>query len=122
MGCGKLREPRNIHSDMRFNVRNSTSLGLTLQGQEHCIPIPASPGILKTKESQAPWFYIGCSFLAYTWTLPAHSGAFLLTVDNFSVFCSQLELFCLQLELFCLQLELFCSQWESASSKGLKGL
>ena len=28
----------------------------------------------------------GCSFLAYRWKLPAYSGAFLLTVDNFSFF------------------------------------
>ena len=26
----------------------------------------------------------GCSFFAYSWKLPAYSGAFLLTVDNFS--------------------------------------
>ena len=28
----------------------------------------------------------GCGFFAYSWKLPAHSGAFLLTVDNFSSF------------------------------------
>ena len=28
----------------------------------------------------------GCSFFAYSWKLPAYSGAFLLTVDNFSSF------------------------------------
>ena len=28
----------------------------------------------------------GCSFFAYSWKLPAYSGAFLLTVDNFSFF------------------------------------
>ena len=27
----------------------------------------------------------GCSFLAYSWKLPAYSGAFLLTIDNFSL-------------------------------------
>ena len=26
----------------------------------------------------------GCNFFAYSWKLPAHSGAFLLTIDNFS--------------------------------------
>ena len=26
----------------------------------------------------------GCGFFAYSWKLPAYSGAFLLTVDNFS--------------------------------------
>ena len=29
---------------------------------------------------------IGCGFFAYNWKLPAYSGAFLLTVDNFSFF------------------------------------
>ena len=29
---------------------------------------------------------------AYSWKLPSYSGAFLLTVDNFRVFCLQLEL------------------------------
>ena len=28
----------------------------------------------------------GCGFSAYSWKLPAYSGAFLLTVDNFSFF------------------------------------
>ena len=29
---------------------------------------------------------MGCGFFAYSWKLPAYSGAFLLTVDNFSFF------------------------------------
>ena len=29
---------------------------------------------------------LGCSSFAYSWKLPAYSGAFLLTVDNFSFF------------------------------------
>ena len=29
-------------------------------------------------------FDLGCSFFAYSWKLPAYSGAFLLTVANFS--------------------------------------
>ena len=28
----------------------------------------------------------GCGFFAYSWKLPAYSGAFLLTVDKFSSF------------------------------------
>ena len=31
-------------------------------------------------------FPFGCGFFAYNWKLPAYSGAFLLTVDNFSFF------------------------------------
>ena len=30
--------------------------------------------------------YFGCSFFAYSWKLPAYSGVFLLTVDNFGFF------------------------------------
>ena len=39
-----------------------------------------------TKRNQASLVRIrfGCSFFAYSWKLPAYSGAFLLTVDNFS--------------------------------------
>ena len=29
---------------------------------------------------------LGCSLFAYTWKLPAYSGAFLLAIDNFSFF------------------------------------
>ena len=29
---------------------------------------------------------VGCGFFAYSWKLPAYSGAFLLTDDSFSFF------------------------------------
>ena len=32
---------------------------------------------------------LGCSFFAYSWKLPAYSGAFLLTVVHLSFFCLQ---------------------------------
>ena len=51
----------------------------------------------------------GCSFLAYSWKLPACSGAFLLTV-MFGSFLLTVGAFYFQLELFGLQLELFCLQ------------
>ena len=38
----------------------------------------------------------GCGFFAYSWKLPAYSGAFLLTVDNFSFFTYNWSFFCLQ--------------------------
>ena len=62
-------------------------------------------------------FKLGCGFFAYSWKLPAYSGAFLLTVDNFSFFTYSFSVFAYRLELFCLR-------WESASklNKGLKGL
>ena len=35
----------------------------------------------------------GCSFFAYSWKLPAYSGALLLTVDNFSFFAYKFGFF-----------------------------
>ena len=35
-------------------------------------------------EQGSVWFLFGCGFFAYSWKLPAYSGAFLLTIDNFS--------------------------------------
>ena len=35
----------------------------------------------------------GCSFFSYNWKLPAYSGDFLLTVDNFSFFTCSFSLF-----------------------------
>ena len=48
---------------------------------------------------------LGCAFFAYSWKLPAYSGAFLLTVDSFSFFACNWSLFAYNLA-FCLQLEL----------------
>ena len=39
---------------------------------------------------------LGCGVFVYSWKLPAYSGAFLLTIDNFSFFYLLLELGCLQ--------------------------
>ena len=58
---------------------------------------------------------------ACIWKLPAYSGAFLLTIDNFS-FLLAVGAFLLTALVFYLQLEVFCLQWESASNKGLKRL
>ena len=63
----------------------------------------------------------GCGFFAYNRKLPAYGGAFLLTVDNFSLFTYSWS-FLLTVLAFYLQLELLNLQWESASNKGLKGL
>ena len=35
----------------------------------------------------------GCGFFAYSWKLPAYSGASLLTVDNFSFFAYSFSFF-----------------------------
>ena len=37
-----------------------------------------------TREVIFAFLLLGCGFFAYSWKLPTYSGAFLLTVDNFS--------------------------------------
>ena len=60
------------------------------------------------------------AFFAYSWKLPAYSGAFLVTVDN-SALLLTIGAFLLTILVFYLQLEFFSLQWESASNKGLEG-
>ena len=43
-------------------------------------------GFQKYLTPEPPAIFGGCGFFAYSWKLPAYSGAFLLTVDNFSFF------------------------------------
>ena len=43
---------------------------------------------------------IGCGFFAYSWKLPAYSGAFLLTVDNFSFFTYSWSFFAYSFSFF----------------------
>ena len=62
-----------------------------------------------------PPFLGGCSFFAYSWKLPAYSGAFLLTVDNLS-FLLTIGAFLLTALAFVLTIGAFCLQWESAST------
>ena len=66
-------------------------------------------------------FIMGCSFLAYNWKLPAYSGAFLLTIDNFSFLLTVGAFFTYNFS-FLLTIGAFCLQWESASDKHLKEL
>ena len=42
----------------------------------------------------------GCGFFAYSWKLPAYSGAFLLTVDNFSLFTYSWTFFAYRFSFF----------------------
>ena len=42
----------------------------------------------------------GCGFFAYSWKLPAYSGAFLLTVDNFSFFTYNWSFFAYSFSFF----------------------
>ena len=57
--------------------------------------------------NNSPGFFFGCGFFAYSWKLPAYSGAFLLTVDNFSFFDLQLELCLLTVLAFLLTVGAF---------------
>ena len=45
----------------------------------------ADPNLLLSRfQSGFALLLIGCRFFAYNWKLPAYSGAFQLTIDNFS--------------------------------------
>ena len=44
---------------------------------------------------------IGCNFFAYSWKIPAYSGAFLLTIDNFSLLITNWN-FIYNFSVFCL--------------------
>ena len=47
----------------------------------------SAPGVYKNSPPMGPEIIqIGCGFFAYSWKLPAYSGAFLLAVDNSSFF------------------------------------
>ena len=43
---------------------------------------------------------VGCGFFAYCWKLPSYSGAFLLTVDNFSFFAYSWSFFAYSFSFF----------------------
>ena len=58
---------------------------------------------------------------AYSWKLPAYSGAFYLELTILA-FLLTVGALLLTVLAFYIQLELFCLQSESASNKGLKGL
>ena len=61
------------------------------------------------------------AFLLAVRSAPAHSGALLLTIDNFSFFLT-IGAFSLTIGAFLLTVELLCLKWESASNKRLKGV
>ena len=63
-------------------------------------------------------YFQGCGFFAYSWKLPAYSGAVLLTVEHFT-FLVTVGAFLLTILAFLLTVGAFCLQWESVSTKGL---
>ena len=65
----------------------------------------------------------GCGFFAYSWKLPAYSGAFLLTVDNFSFFTYNWSFFASTVLASLLTIGAFLlTVGKSASNKSLSGL
>ena len=59
-----------------------------------CVPLNPPPFPL------APAQIFGCGFFAYSWKLPAYSGAFLLTVDNFSFSAHSFSFFAYSFSFF----------------------
>ena len=57
-------------------------------------------GHVKSLCNFEPQIFLGCSFFAYNWKLPAYSGAFLLTVDNFSFFTYNWSFFAYSFSFF----------------------
>ena len=49
-----------------------------------------------------------CNFFAYNWKLPAYSEAFLLTIDNFSVFTYNWSFFAYNFSIFTYSWSDFC--------------
>ena len=64
----------------------------------------------------------GCGFFAYSWKLPAYSGAFYLQLDNLCSFLPTVGALLLTVLASLLTVGVFGLQWGSASNKGLKGL
>ena len=62
----------------------------------------------------------GCSFFACSWKLPAYSGAFLLTIDNFSFFTYNWSFFAYILAFFTYNRSFFCLQWEVGLIRALR--
>ena len=62
------------------------------------------------------------AFFAYSWKLPAYSGAFVLTFDNLGVFCLQLELFAYSFSFLTYSWSFFAYSGKSVFNKGLKRL
>ena len=58
---------------------------------------------------------------AYSWKLPAYSGAFLITIDNFSCFAYSWSFFAYDFS-FLLTAQAFLLTVENVSNKNLNGL
>ena len=116
-------------TSLRFLVcggySQSQSQKITIWCTRYSYPDPPTLALFYEKKKAAnkkTRVFIGCGIFAYSWKLPADSGAFLLTIDYFSVFLLTVGAFLLTALAFILTVGAFRLQWESASNKGLKGL
>ena len=66
--------------------------------------------------------FLGCSFLAYSWKLPAYSGAVLVAVDDFSIFTCSWSFFAYNFNFFAYSWSFFAYSGKVRLIKGLKGL
>ena len=98
MAAGTATEGQGI----ALSNRGSCDLNL-------CSNLPKGPNRTKTlRDSEllrrCVFYYAphseGCGFFAYSWKLPAYSGAFLLTVDNFSFFTYSWSFFAYSFSFF----------------------
>ena len=63
----------------------------------------------------------GCGFFAYSWKLPAYSGAFLLTVDNFSFFAYSWSFFAHSFSFFTYSWSFFAYNGKVRLMRALRG-
>ena len=73
-----IRSLQSISRTLSFSVRLGTPFLLRSAARRG--PLRAGHGMSSSAEDISN----GCGFVAYSWKLPAYSGAFLLTVDKFS--------------------------------------
>ena len=62
----------------------------------------------------------GCSFFAYSWKLPAYSGAFLLTIDKLSFFTYNWSFFAYNFSFFAYSWSLFAYNGKVRLIKALR--
>ena len=70
------------------------------------------------------WFIVGstngCGFSAYSWKLPAYSGASLLTVDNFSFFAYNWSFFAYNFSFLTHNWSFFAYSWKARLIRALR--
>ena len=80
-----------------------------VEGREKHTPPPLKPSVFQ-----------GCNFCAYSWKLPAYSGAFLLTIDNFSFFTHSWSFFIYNFGFFAYSFSFFAYSGKVRLIRGLR--